>query len=241
MDEGEGKGNRRTFPFQETICFLTTQAFYTSRFNPDDYQQQMVLVHRISLSDIISLRYGVYITSTLTPPLSIDERRNVGILIRYLFPPSEKHDDEGREGGNDGQVKILALKYFPTVSSICSSSSNDDNGDNDDGNNSVVTVDTDPLQQVAKICQTIIDQANLIRPPDVDDNNNNNNNKEDEEEMVNHQGGTEKTKTKTKKLKKRDPIRLEATREIFSLQDAHRSTGLVQRWSFSLRRYIWAS
>ncbi|KKK19570.1 hypothetical protein ARAM_007529 [Aspergillus rambellii] len=76
----------RTLPFEESVLLLTDTAVYSCRF---DWNIDKVLsFERIDLGSISRIKYGTYITSTLTDAQANDQR-NVGLVIEY------------REGGNN--------------------------------------------------------------------------------------------------------------------------------------------
>ncbi|KAH8821933.1 SacI homology domain-containing protein [Xylogone sp. PMI_703] len=66
--------------FQEIVLLLTDAALYACRF--DWNMEKVSSFERIDLRHIESLKYGTYITSTLSPAQS-DGTRNVGFVITY--------------------------------------------------------------------------------------------------------------------------------------------------------------
>ncbi|KAL4788592.1 SacI homology domain-containing protein [Aspergillus varians] len=70
----------RTLPFEESVLLLTDAAVYSCRF---DWNIDKVLsFERIDLRSITRIKYGTYITSTLTDAQS-DEQQNVGLVIEF--------------------------------------------------------------------------------------------------------------------------------------------------------------
>ncbi|KAL2802482.1 SacI homology domain-containing protein [Aspergillus granulosus] len=70
----------RTLPFEESVLLLTDAAVYSCRF---DWNIDKVLsFERIDLRSIIRIKYGTYITSTLTEAQS-DEQHNIGLVIEF--------------------------------------------------------------------------------------------------------------------------------------------------------------
>jgi hypothetical protein len=70
----------RTFPFEEVILLLTDKAIYSVRF--DWNLEKVAGFERIDVRNVIGLKKGVYVTSTLAAAQS-DEQRNVGLVITY--------------------------------------------------------------------------------------------------------------------------------------------------------------
>ncbi|KAF3920006.1 Synaptojanin-1 [Orbilia brochopaga] len=70
----------RTFPFKEVVLLLTDAALYFCKF--DFAMDKVSAFERIALENIKGLQYGAYITSTLTSA-QVDEKQNVGLVIKY--------------------------------------------------------------------------------------------------------------------------------------------------------------
>ncbi|KAF3196459.1 hypothetical protein TWF106_004829 [Orbilia oligospora] len=70
----------RTFPFKEIVLLLTDAALYFCKF--DFSMDKVSAFERISLENVKGLQYGAYITSTLTSA-QVNEKQNVGLVIRY--------------------------------------------------------------------------------------------------------------------------------------------------------------
>ena len=70
----------RTTPFEESILLLTDGAIYTVKF--DWNTEKVGSFERIDLKSITGMRYGSYVTSTLTER-QMDESKNLGILVTY--------------------------------------------------------------------------------------------------------------------------------------------------------------
>ncbi|KAL5598909.1 hypothetical protein BROUX41_003770 [Berkeleyomyces rouxiae] len=67
-------------PFQEVVLLLTDSALYLCRY--DWSLDKVSSFERADLSHVVSVKAGVYITSTTTA-LHMDEQRNVGFLVTY--------------------------------------------------------------------------------------------------------------------------------------------------------------
>lgn len=70
----------RSLPFEQSVLLLTNAAVYCCRF--DWVTEKVTSFERIDLDDITNIKYGTYITSTLTDA-QMDEKRNVGIVITF--------------------------------------------------------------------------------------------------------------------------------------------------------------
>ncbi|KMP07236.1 polyphosphoinositide phosphatase [Coccidioides immitis RMSCC 2394] len=71
----------RSLPFEQSVLLLTNAAVYCCRF--DWNTEKVTSFERIDLDSITKIKYGTYITSTLTEA-QMDEKRNVGIAITYM-------------------------------------------------------------------------------------------------------------------------------------------------------------
>lgn len=67
-------------PFEEVILLLTDAALYLCRF--DWTLDKVSSFERVQLSQIQGIRFGTYVTSTVSPT-QMDENKNVGIVVTY--------------------------------------------------------------------------------------------------------------------------------------------------------------
>lgn len=70
----------KSIPFEEAVLLLTDSALYATRF--DWNIEKVISFERVDLRHVLSIRYGTYITSTLSPAQA-DEERNVGFVVTY--------------------------------------------------------------------------------------------------------------------------------------------------------------
>ena len=70
----------KSMPLEEAVLLLTDSALYAARF--DWNMEKVISFERVELDHIISLKYGPYITSTLSAAQA-DESRNVGFIVTY--------------------------------------------------------------------------------------------------------------------------------------------------------------
>lgn len=72
-------------PIQEVVFLLTDSAMYLCRF--DWNLDKVSSFDRVDLSHVAGVKYGTYITSTISPT-QMDESKNIGLVITYR-PGSE--------------------------------------------------------------------------------------------------------------------------------------------------------
>ena len=70
----------RTFPFVEVVILLTNTALYVVSYDWDS--EKVVSFQRINLLHILDIQHGTYIISALTN-VQMDETKNVGLVVRY--------------------------------------------------------------------------------------------------------------------------------------------------------------
>ncbi|KAA6412113.1 MAG: hypothetical protein FRX48_04263 [Lasallia pustulata] len=70
----------RTHPFEEAVLLLTDAALYAVRF--DWNMAKVSSFERVDLRSVTGITYGTYITSTLAAS-QMDEQRNVGFVVKY--------------------------------------------------------------------------------------------------------------------------------------------------------------
>ncbi|ETS82130.1 hypothetical protein PFICI_07132 [Pestalotiopsis fici W106-1] len=76
----------KSFPFDEVVLLLTDAALYVCRF--DWKLDKVASFERVDLADIVSIKVGTYITSTMSSTQA-DEEKNVGLVITY--EPGKNH------------------------------------------------------------------------------------------------------------------------------------------------------
>ena len=70
----------KSTPFEETILLLTDSGLYSCRF--DWNIEKVSSFERVSLEHVLNIKYGTYITSTLSASQA-DEQRNIGFVVTY--------------------------------------------------------------------------------------------------------------------------------------------------------------
>ncbi|KAK6346264.1 hypothetical protein TWF730_010594 [Orbilia blumenaviensis] len=245
----------RTFPFKEIVLLLTDAALYFCKF--DFSMDKVSAFERISLENVKGVQYGAYITSTLTSA-QVDEKQNVGLVIKYepgkddilrintrsltsnvsrqngdiaadaAVPPETEDKDEGdtkksdnaksqkekpRSPSDPNSERFLAFKAIPADSSIKSASRLP----------SPLRKSADSGEEalILSICSEI-ERACKVVNPHLNSSTTNGSVQED--------GSTGKDVV-APFVEKRD---------VVSVIEAKKSTGLLEQVGYSIRRWVWA-
>lgn len=203
-------------PFQEVVFLLTDAALYLCRF--DWNLDKVSSFDRVDLSHVVGIKYGTYITSTISPT-QMDETKNIGLLITYK-PGSEDirrvntrslSSVKGGQASSDGplpnrltgllarkpqptpETKKIALKAPYTKSSIADASSG-----------SKMSED----QLVTSVCHEIERLAVLNQPV----------------------SGTAQAKRES----------MVEEGDIVSVTEAKRNVGIFETLGYNIKRLVWA-
>ncbi|KAF7532301.1 hypothetical protein G7054_g8054 [Neopestalotiopsis clavispora] len=76
----------KSLPFDEVVLLLTDAALYLCRF--DWKLDKVASFERVDLADIVNIKVGTYVTSTMSSTQA-DEEKNVGLVITY--EPGKNH------------------------------------------------------------------------------------------------------------------------------------------------------
>jgi hypothetical protein len=209
----------KSMPFEESVLLLTDAALYACRF--DWNMEKVSSFERIDLRHIVGIKYGMYITSTLSPAQA-DEKTNVGLVITYkagandierVFTrslstvPSREELDLPQSSSISPSLsglltavqpsktsnRIVALKALPTRSAVAATEGQDG-------------PQMSEIEQVKLICSEI---ERLVVAGQV------------------VEAGTERK-------------RIIEEGDIISLAEARRSTGLLEHLGHSLKKLVWA-
>jgi len=223
------EGSRRKPPFQEAVVLITDQAVYRCRFKFG--VEKVSEFERVKLKDVIGVQWGnsrappppriitqrltktsgTYITSTLTPS-SIDERRNVGFLLKYRPPctgelvrvntrslrntftkPMGEYRDHS---GSDTHSEAAAPSVDAAATSSTSAARMMAFKAPADGEDSEVDL-------VKSVCQAIVNACAKQRP------------------ALSMETFVE-------------------SKDVIGLAEARKSTGLLEQWGYNLRKLVWA-
>ena len=208
----------KSSPFEESILLLTDVGLYSCRF--DWNLEKVSSFERVDLQHITSIKYGTYITSTLSA-VQADEQRNVGFVVTYSAGVDDVTRINSRSlsnirtrnetdllGGTSivsqppstlekligrpaaPTTRVLALKALSTRSAVAAEDE----------------VEMGEIEQVKAICSEI-------------------------ERMVLH-GQVVEVGTERKSIVE--------SGDVISLFEARKSTGLWDQLSHSLKKLVWA-
>jgi hypothetical protein len=97
----------KSWPLEEGILLLTDAALYVCRFNWD--MDKVSSFERVGLGNITHIKFGTYITSTVSPS-HMDELRNVGLVVSYQPGKSDIKRTNTRTFSSKGTI---APKSWP--------------------------------------------------------------------------------------------------------------------------------
>ena len=238
----------RTFPFEEVVLLVTDAALYAVRF--DWNMEKVSSFERVDLRSVTGIICGTYITSTLAAKQT-DEIRNVGFIVKYRpgkediarvntrslatavgeedNPPEQAtstdeaelqreqdslplqpREDKDKTDSND--LKLLAFKALPSTSSLASASPSHHT--------------PSERELVRNICEEIQKAAGADGSVGGGGGSGGGGKAGDGEEAKEGEG-------------KQNGGFIEET-EIISLAEARRSTGLLEQWGHSLKKFVWA-
>ena len=253
----------RAFPFEEAVLLLTDAALYAVRF--DWSTEKVSSFERVDIRSVVGIMMGVYITSTLVAAQT-DEQRNYGFVIKYkpgegdlarvntrslstaIIPPpppssrehlsDQKDEQPTKDEGVDTTTKsgspplptnttsqttppssskdpsssssLLKILAFKALPSRSSSTTFEDVNRADYGRLGTFTTISE-RDLVKNICEEIQRTARGVV---------------DAAAAADRRGGKEEGF-----LEEGD---------IISLVEAKKSTGLLEQWSHSLKRLVWA-
>jgi hypothetical protein len=201
----------RSLPFEECVVLLTNEALYFCRV--DWSTEKVRQFERIELGYIDAIAKGVYITSTLAKR-EMDERKNIGFVIRYQAPGTDLVRRNTRSLGNEGKddrkkrtkdqesqytagSKFLAFKALPPRSSFVGRQGEGQQPPSED----------EMIKTVTEQILSVVNKARAPLPAGQDD---------------------------TVKL-----LEIE-NKDIISLMDAKKSTGYLEQVGFALKKLVWA-
>jgi hypothetical protein len=215
----------RTFPFEEVVLLVTDAALYTVRFDWD--MEKVSSFERVDLRSIVGIVCGTYITSTLAAAQS-DEQKNVGFVVKYR-PGKEDIarvntrslntvvDAEGKTNEEGAQQRDESSRPKDESKS----------GKDDPSTLKILAFKALPahssLASSSSLPTHTLSERELIMNIC--------------EEIQKAAGGCS-GEGKDEKVKE-EKVLIEDT-GIISLADARKSTGLLEQWSHSLKKLVWA-
>ncbi|KAL8831842.1 MAG: hypothetical protein Q9191_000631 [Dirinaria sp. TL-2023a] len=222
----------RTWPFEEVILLLTDAALYSVRF--DWNTEKVSSYERVDLRSVTSIICGIYVTSTLAVS-QMDEQKNVGIVIRYKPGQGDVQKRNtrslstavGKDESPAFEKAPASPSYLPTIGIESAVSRISGWNYRSDikllafkallARSSIASADGQDTQLVSgrELVRTIgesIERAALGVRVELEG-----------EKHPENQGA-----------------RLVEEQDIISLDEAKRSTGYLEQWSHSLKKFVWA-
>lgn len=236
----------RTFPFEETVLLLTDAALYAVRF--DWNMEKVSSFERVDLRSVRGLQLGTYITSTLVAAQT-DEERNVGFVVRYrpgkedvvrvntrsLNNALDREDaDAGKSPSPDGGADVGDVAASPSKPSQSTSKST--------STSSGMKILAFKALPARSSQARLADTSGLESPPVVSEMDLVRSICEDIERAClagGHRVGGEGEDGLEKEGRGKGRGMIEE-KEIISLAEARRSTGLLEVWGHELKKLVWA-
>ncbi|KAI9831021.1 MAG: hypothetical protein M1819_005259 [Sarea resinae] len=247
----EQNSSLRSLPFEECVLLLTDAALYAVRF--DWTTEKVSSFERVNLRHILGLKWGAYITSTLTSAQS-DEKRNVGFIVCYKpgkedvqrvntrsLKSSPMVDDGPDTDTPDLQptstsepyspiaTRILAFKALPTSSATSPFSSSSRNAPKT--NASALSRRPNERDLIRAICAEIEHAAlggEILSP------------KKHTEDLTSTQPAKGDESIESSDMKPASESLFVKEEDVLSLAAAKKQTGLLEQWGYELKRLVWA-
>ena len=219
----------RTFPFEEMVLLLTDVALYAVRFNWAT--EKVSAFERVELKNITRIYRGTYITSTLSSFQS-DFKRNIGFVVQYRM-------------GNRSVARVNT-RSMSTVTDIRKESEEQPLAT--EGASNKLPESSQPSQAgLTEVVKTLAGDSLGKKTPTSD-----------EIRILAfkaipaHLGAKAQTNepSETKLVTnvceeiarnaERKPEDLIEEKDIISLAEAKKSTGLIEQWGHSLKKLVWA-
>jgi Inositol phosphatase len=179
----------RTLPFQEAVVLLTDAAVYCCKF--DWTTEKVASFEKIDLRSISKIRYGTYITSTISEA-QMNEKLNSGVVVVYrpgkenvvrtntrslqnYVSPSDKGQENRIDGGTGvlswlaprapATSQVLALKVITATSdrgSIISTQSNAPLSIAQNIGEEILRAMTGPAEQDSQPAADLVEKGDII-------------------------------------------------------------------------------
>ena len=222
----------RTFPFEEMVLLLTDVAIYAVRFNWAT--EKVSAFERVELKNVTKIYRGTYITSTLSSFQS-DPKRNFGFVVQYRM-------------GNQSIARVNT-RSMSTVTDIRKESG--DQPPSTEGASNKLPKSPQSSQPTEAGLTDIVKTLAGDSPAKT---------KSASDEIrilafkaipaphgaraqTNEPSETELVKNVCEEIARnveRKPEDLVEEKDIISLAEAKKSTGLIEQWGHSLKKLVWA-
>jgi len=224
----------RTYPFEEAVLLLTDAALYAVRF--DWNIEKISSFERVDLRSVTGIMRGTYVTSTLTAS-QMDERTNVGFVVKYrpgkaditrvntrslssTVSDEKTEPGDGNADASEGKAEAGEAKTGSSDEGPKTKTKNEDKNEKDP---------VDALKILAfKALPARSSFANVDgQEPHI----------VSEDELV--KSICEEIQ-KAALAEQGDHTDFIEEKEIISLADAKKSTGLFEQWGHQLKKLVWA-
>ncbi len=220
----------RTFPFEEVVLLLTDVALYAVRF--DWNTEKVSSFERVDLRSLTGLVRGTYVTSTFVAS-QMDEQKNLGFVIRYKPGEGDMQRKNTRslnsEVGSGDKTGVKSSpsspSYLPSVGIENAMARLSGRGSGSEtkylafkslpARSSIASVDGQeaPMLSEKNLVHSICHEIQRATPAGRN------------LQKAGETGGSK--------------LPIEDT-AIISLEEAKKSTGYLEHWSHSLKRFVWA-
>lgn len=219
----------RTFPFEEVVILLTDAAFYAVRF--DWNIEKVSSFERVDLRSILGIMRGTYISSTLTTK-QMDEQKNVGFVIKYR--PGAGHlqrkntrslsstRTEGQEEKLEPAKSPTSPSYLPSFGVLARLS----------GRVSAPEIKLLAFKALPARSSRAKADRQETQPPSEKDLV-----KNICEEIERAASGES---IRPEQQESKDASQFIEENDIISLDEAKKSTGYLEQWGHSLKKFVWA-
>ena len=227
----------RTFPFEESILLLTNSALYAVRFEWS--MEKVRSFERVDIRSITGIMVGTYITSTLENS-QMNEQRNYGFVVKYrpgkadiirvntrsmstAIPPkaegsAKSESGNEQESGTNDDVSALASQMTVQANLQDFSASKESNP-------------KDPTSELKILSfKALPSQSSLIRASQSGE----------EEHVLSERELVTNICQDIRRTVNDGNERFIEEKDIISLAEARKSTGLLEQWGHSLKKLVWA-
>lgn len=222
----------RSFPMEEMVLLITNVALYAVRFNWAT--EKVKAFERIEAKDITRIYRGTYITNTLSA-LQSDPKRNVGFVVEYkpgvqsvarintrsMSTAAGMRDEEARD----------ALEADPAANKLPGTFTEDE-----------VTSPGAPIKEIAGDAPTQVEADTRILafkavPAGLSPRRRSQDSVQGQE--MNEGELVKNVCDELMRMAGKTSDWVEE-KDIISLAEAKKSTGLIEQWSHSLKKLVWA-
>ena len=217
----------RTLPFEEVILLLTDAALYVVRF--DWNIDKVSSFDRVDLRSVLGIMRGTYISSTLTAK-QMDEQRNIGLVVKY------------RPGEGDLQRRnTRSLNSAPTEDQVQASENSPSSPSYIPSLGALARLSGRASSPEIKL---LAFKALPVRSKPANADRQETHTMSEKEVIKSVCNEIQRTVTggggSRPDLQEKEAGPFIEENDIISLQEAKRSTGYLEQWGHSLKKFVWA-